>query len=418
MFSNHSLKQRIARAFVLPALVLSGFFSLVSYISVEVIEAQVFDARLEKLAAKLIEQHGKGKNFETPPDIRFLVNEAIPKELRDVPPGTYELMLNQREIRAIVRIEAGDRYAIVQEMSDFERTELVIFGALGVGLISSVMLAILLGLGTAKLIIAPVSALAEAVARNDSPDTLPSLDAQDEIGLLARAFAKRTDELQQFLHRERLFTGDVSHELRTPLTIMLGAAEVLKTQLADRPAQLAVAERLRRVAAETAERVSALLLLSRSPELIDAPCIALNPLIQSELDRCQTLLVGKPVQCRIEWTEQVWVDARPELAGIVIGNLLRNACQHTDTGTVHVRLSRNELIVEDNGPGLPAAVRARLFERFVQGQDSSEGTGLGLSIVKRVVEHIGWNIRLESPAAGGSRFILSFPSAPPLTLLP
>ena len=418
MFSNHSLKQRIARAFVLLALVLSGFFSLVSYISVEVIEAQVFDARLEKMAAKLIEQHGKGKDFDTPADVRFFVNEAIPKELRDVPPGTYELMLNRREIQAIVRIEAGDRYAIVQEMSNFERTELVIFGALGVGLVSSVLLAILLGLGTAKLIIAPVSALAEAVTRNDSPDTLPSLHAQDEIGVLARAFAKRTDELQQFLHRERLFTGDVSHELRTPLTIMLGAAEVLKTQLADRPAQLAVAERLRRVAAETAERVNALLLLSRSPELIDAPRIVLNPLIQSELDRCQTLLVGKPVQCRIEWTEEVWVDARPELAGIVIGNLLRNACQHTDTGTVHVRLSRNELIVEDNGPGLPTTVRARLFERFVQGQDSSEGTGLGLSIVKRVVEHIGWNIRLESPAAGGSRFILSFPSVPPVPLSP
>ena len=69
------------------------------------------------------------------------------------------------------------------------------------------------------------------------------------------------------------------------------------------------------------------------------------------------------------------------------------------------------VVIEDEGPGLPPVVMARLFERFVQGStDSPEGTGLGLSIVKRVLEHIGWDIQVECPARGGTRFILSFPS--------
>lgn len=408
------LKQRITRAFVLLAVLLAGFFSLVSYISVEVIEAQLVDARLEKMADELIAHHLAKEAVDMPPDISFFANEQIPKELQQAMPGIHELVIAGREVQALIRLEGGSRFAVVQNMDEFEHLELVIFSALGTGLVSSMLLAIVLGVTTGRHIVAPVSALADAIDRNASPGDLPSLDANDEIGVLARAFAKRTDELQQFLIRERLFTGDVSHELRTPLTILIGAAEVLKAQLADRPAQLAVAERVRRVAAEMAERVSAMLLLSRSTELLDAPRIELNPLIQSEVDRCQSLLVGKPVQCRLEWSEAVWVQARPELVGIIVGNLLRNACQHTEKGSVIVRLATNRLIIEDDGPGLPGPVQARLFERFVQGgKDSPEGTGLGLSIVKRVVEHIGWGIRYESSEHGGSRFLLSFPLSPP-----
>lgn len=413
MKTGPSLKQRITRAFVLLAVLLAGFFSLVSYISVEVIEEQVIDERLDKMADTLIGHYAAKVMVDTPSDISFFVNEQIPNELQKAPPDRHELIIDGHEVQALIREEGGNRFAIVQDMEKFEHIEHIIFSALGAGFVSSLLLAIVLGVITSRHIVAPVSALADAVGRNAKPEELPSLDANDEIGVLARTFAKYTDELQQFLMRERLFTGDVSHELRTPLTVMLGAAEVLKAQLADRPAQLAVAERVRRVAAEAAERVSALLLLSRSPELLDAPRIMLNPLIQSEFDRCQSLLIGKPVQCRLECPEEAWVQARPELASIIVGNLLRNACQHIDAGVVLVRLTKDQLVIEDDGPGIPEAVQARLFERFVRGsQESPEGAGLGLSIVKRVVEHIGWDIRYESAERGGSRFILSFAPSP------
>jgi signal transduction histidine kinase len=414
MKGTYSLKHRIARAFVLLAVLLAGFFSLVSYVSVEVIEDQMVDERLEKIADRLIERHAAEATVVMPPDVSFFVNEQIPKELQSATPGIHELDIDGQEIHALIRAEGSNRFAILLNIDEFERTEFIIFSALGAGFISSLLLAIMLGVTTARHIVAPVSALADAVNRNASPADLPSLDSNDEIGVLARAFAKHTDELQQFLLRERLFTGDVSHELRTPLTVMLGAAEVLNAQLTDRPAQLAVVERVRRVAAETAERVSAMLLLSRSPELLDAPRIMLNPLIQTEFDRCQYLVIGKPVQCRLESSGEIWMQARPELVGIVIGNLLRNACQHTESGTVLVRLETTQIVIEDVGPGIPETVQARLFERFVRGStDSPEGTGLGLSIVKRVVEHIGWKIRYESRENHGSRFILIFPSSLP-----
>lgn len=409
MIKPRSLKQRITRSFVTLAMLLSSFFSLVSYIAVEVIEAQVVDARLEKITGQLIAQHTQNKAIETPPDVTFYAGDHIPADLRKEVSGTYELMLDGREVQALIREHNGTRFAIVQDMEEFEHLEFLVFSALGAGFVASVLLAIVLGIFTARHIVAPVSALADAVERNAASDGLPSLDAHDEIGVLARAFSRRTEALEQFLIRERLFSGDVSHELRTPLTVIMGAAEVLKAQLSSQPALLVVAERVRRVAAETAERVSALLLLSRSPETLDTPVIELNPLIQSEFDRCQYLLIGKPVQFGMEWSQSVWVKARPELIGIIVGNLIRNACQHTEQGTIRVSLSQSELVVEDQGPGLPVAVRERLFERFVRGnEESAGGTGLGLSIVKRVVEHLGWHIRLESPKDGGSRFVLSF----------
>ncbi|MDR6982926.1 signal transduction histidine kinase [Rheinheimera pacifica] len=335
-----SLKHHLTLTYILLAVVVAGAFSLVSYISIKIIEDKIVDA---------------------------------PRGL--------------------------------------EETELVILLSLAVGFVVSVVLAAGLSVWSVRRVIAPVAALADAVNRNAAATELPSRFAQDEIGVLARAFAKRTDELQQFLQREQMFTADVSHELRTPLTVILGAAEVLTVQLPAQSAQYTSAERIRRIAAETAQRISALLLLARADSASQAPYTELNTVVESELEHCQPLLYGKAVQCKLQWQAPVFARVHTELAGIVIGNLLRNACRHTEQGYILVQLGAGQLVIEDSGVGISAAVHARLFQRFVHGNDSPahEGMGLGLSIVKRVVEHIGWDIQVETPPAGGTRFVLNFP---------
>lgn len=176
------------------------------------------------------------------------------------------------------------------------------------------------------------------------------------------------------------------------------------------PGLLEIAERIRRVADETGEKVSALLLLSRALEHLGASPIIFNPLMHTELERYRYLLDGKPVACHFEESGEVWVEARPELVSIAIGNLLRNAFQHTTQGDVRIKLGPGQISIKDSGPGIGLPVRERLFERFVHGRkDSNEGTGLGLSIVKRVVDHLGWEVWLEQREPQGSRFIISFP---------
>jgi signal transduction histidine kinase len=411
--SKQSLRRRIAGTFILMALILCSFFSLSSYVAVEMAEAKLIDHNLDKLTNQIIGQYLSNDKYELPPDITFYVDDDIPETFRKLPNGIHEIEIGETELHVVVRNMNNHRFVLSDDTTDFEDTELLIFIAVTAGFFASMLLSIFLGLASSKLIIAPVTALAEAVERNDDPSELPSLDTQNEIGMLARAFAKRTNQLQRFLADEKLFTGDVSHELRTPLTIILGASELLKVQLAGSPDELAVAERIRRVAAEASERVGALLLLSQSPETLGGSQLSLTHLIEREIERCQQLLGDKPVQIVFEDVGDVWVYARTELAGIAIGNLLRNACQYTEQGTVKIKLAAHQLTIEDNGPGVPENVRARLFERFVRGKENPHvGSGLGLAIVKRVADHLSWQIEHQTPDGGGSRFILTFPSEP------
>lgn len=169
-------------------------------------------------------------------------------------------------------------------------------------------------------------------------------------------------------------------------------------------------ERIHLTVLDTSDRVPALLLLSRSPEALDAPQLGLLALVEREVERCPPLLVGKPVELNLRDPEEAWVYARPELTGMAIGNLLRNACYYTERGEVTVLLTGSSLVIEDTGPGLPSSVRAQLFDRFVRGErESQSGAGLGLAIVKRIWEHLAWDVRLEDRPGGGSRFVLLFP---------
>jgi signal transduction histidine kinase len=409
MKAKLSLRSRIALSYVLLALVLGSFLSAVAYISVEVAERYLIDKRLESLSTHLISRHDQGQAVDAPPGISFFADGAIPMDWQSLRPGFHEVFSGADELHALVVADGPRRFVVVDDQRAFETAEQYIFITICAGFLASLALASFIGLTMSRRVIAPVTALADAINQPRADGALPSLDAQDEIGVLARAFAIRTDELQQFLNRERLFTGDVSHELRTPLTIILGASEVLSAQLAERPELLAVAERIRRAAADTAERVSALLLLSRAPETLDAPRIELRSLIEREMKRCKPLLIGKTVECKLDAPQEVWLHARPELVSIALGNLLCNAYQYTDAGTVNVRLADDSLVIEDTGTGIPDSVRARLFERFVRGNyDRQSGTGLGLAIVKRVTDHLKWEIRLEARTDTGSRFTLKF----------
>lgn len=410
MLNEGPLRRRIIAAYVLLATVVCSFFAGAAYLTTKAIEDKLINDRLSAAIDLLIERHEQGLSTDSPVGPALLRGARLPPELRALPSGAHELVLQGREVHAVVRDHRDGRFVVVDDDTEFERMEVVVFKALGAGLAACVLLAVALGWIMASRVIAPVTALAEAVKQDALDDQAPSLALNDEIGMLARAFAARTAELRGFLVRERLFTADVSHELRTPLTIIIGAAEVLATQVGNRPDIVAAVERIRRAATDTADRVGALLLLSRSPQALDAPRLPLLPVVEREIERCRPLLADKPVTLVLEMNEDTWVFARPELAGMAVGNLLRNACLYTEQGTITLRLKPDSLVIEDTGPGLPQSVRAQLFERFVRGADGKEsGAGLGLAIVKRIVEHLGWDIRLEDRVGGGSRFVLTFP---------
>ncbi len=408
-----SLRYRIVAAYVLLTCAVCGCFAIVAFFALQAVEDRMIDQRLSQAAPGLIERYRQGLAITEPGEATLYHGRDIPPALTGLKPGVYDTVIGDSAHQALIVDDKGERYAIAQDDSDYERIKRSVYEALAVAVPACLLLAVLLGRITASRVIAPVTALADAVRKEDMTSELPSLRAGDEIGVLARAFAARTNALGTFLARERLFAGDVSHELRTPLTVILGAAELLQARLHGKDELLPIVERVRRTAADTADRIGALLLLSRAPESVDAPRIGLTPLIEQEMERHRPLLEGKPVELQFESSAEVYVFAQPELVGIAVGNLIRNACQFTEQGRVTVRLLVDALVVEDTGVGIPLAIRERLFERFVRGSaDPLTGSGLGLAIVRRVADHLGWRVSVEDREGGGSRFIVLFSPAP------
>ncbi|HAK91500.1 MAG TPA: two-component sensor histidine kinase, partial [Massilia timonae] len=199
------------------------------------------------------------------------------------------------------------------------------------------------------------------------------------------------------------------HELRTPLTVIMGAAEILMED-ASNAAVRGPAARICRAAQEATECVTVLLLLARAPGIGEVAPVSVSAIARRETERHQAMVAGKPVALRCVGDAEVVVRAPSELCTSIVGNLVRNACQYTESGAVTVSLLPNRVVVEDTGPGLPDAVRQVLGQAERAAPSSgSAGTGLGLSLVTRICEYLGATLSYERCPHGGSRFSIIFP---------
>lgn len=311
-------------------------------------------------------------------------------------------------------------------VSDTEATVKRVELFLLLGVLAGSALALLAGMAIARRAMAPIASLtttaAEITRTRDPSQTIPEPQADDEVSELARTLEgmlRQLDaaqsETEAALARQRQFVADASHELRTPLTSVLANLELLAEQLhgdqgeAARSA-LRSSQRMRRLVAD-------LLLLARTDAkraLTREPCDIAQIVVEAAAE------LG-PVSEQHEITLDVHpasvLASRDELHRLVI-NLLENAIKHTPPGTaitVSTAASRElvELVVQDDGPGVPAALAPSLFERFVRGEGDRGGSfGLGLAIVHAVAESHGGSVRLDTGAGvSGARFVVTLPRA-------
>jgi len=274
----------------------------------------------------------------------------------------------------------------------------------------------------------PLRRIAAVAARVDAGDLHPRIhrsDAQgNEIRVLADAFNHMLDRLTEAFASQRAFVADASHELRTPLTVIRGQLEVLSAQENPPPEELRRVERL--VQAEIARitrLVEDLLLLAKTEqaEFLRSEAIDL-PTFVDELWHASTLLACRCFQ--LDPVPAGTLLADPDRLAQALRNLLSNAIAHTtpERGLVRMRVQpaaedRIRFIVEDDGPGIPAQERERVFDRFHrtdQARDrASGGTGLGLAIVDAIAKAQGGTATASASPAGGARIELELPHFTP-----
>jgi signal transduction histidine kinase len=407
MRARNSLRRRIGVALLLFAVVVTLFFAIIAAVAVEGIEEHLVDNRLEEVATWASPRFASGLPVAMPAGLSFHHGKSIPVSLRGLPPGVQEVHVDGVGLHVLSGSDLAGDYVVVDHESDYEKVELVVYSMFALASGVSLLSALLLGRYLASRVAGPILELAGAVT--GGAQHLPLLDQHDELGVLARAFAKHSTEQRAFLDRERFFTGDVSHELRTPLTIISGAAEILLEQQAGQPQVAAPAGRILRAANEASHYITVLLMLARSPERMPHPPTDIGAIARAETARYQSLVAGKPVALTYLGGTDFCIGAPTELCAALIGNLIRNACQYTAAGTVQVRLGRRSLLVEDSGPGLPAGVLATLFGAGPAARDGpSSGTGLGLGLVRRICETLGAGITARARAGGGTVFEIHF----------
>jgi signal transduction histidine kinase len=250
----------------------------------------------------------------------------------------------------------------------------------------------------------PVTALREGAEENirrGRAGRLPVPDARDEVRLLATTLNDMLDRLAAATARQRAFTADAAHELRSPLTSMRTQLEVAlhhpDTQDWPETADAVLAETLR-----LARLTDDLLLLARLDDARRPPRV---PLDVGELAHEVAARYPEPrVPVTVVAAGPVEVEGVPGDLERVVTNLVDNALRHAAsavTVTVRAEASRAVVTVADDGPGIPAADRERVFDRFTRLDDARDrdggGTGLGLPIVAEIVRAHGGTVELSDP---------------------
>jgi signal transduction histidine kinase len=297
----------------------------------------------------------------------------------------------------------------------------LIFGVFG-----GTMLALIGGLWLAGRAMRPITGLtqtARRIAETRDPDMrVPEPRADDEVAELARtlddmlhALSASREETEAALARQRQFVADASHELRTPLTSILANLELLADVLEGEQGEAArsalrSSHRMRRLVAD-------LLLLARADtrrEVSHEPTDLGKVVVEAAAELGP---VADGHELDVDAEPAVVAGSPDELHRLAL-NLMENAIKHTPPGThVHAAVQRANghvtLTVADDGPGIPAELRDRIFERFTRGDGDRGGSfGLGLSIVRAVAESHNGTVTLAN-GDGGARFVVTLPSRNP-----
>jgi signal transduction histidine kinase len=235
-------------------------------------------------------------------------------------------------------------------------------------------------------------------------------DGEDEVGDLSKRFNSAAARIETLVRSHKSLLANASHELRSPLTRIRMSLELMS----ERPSE-AAREEISRNIGELDQLIDEILLASRldakeadmgTVETVDLTGLAAEECARADAD----LEVAAGTH-----GEALTVRGVPRLLRHAIRNLLENARRY-GAGQTTVELASSggtaEVRINDRGPGVPAALRERIFEPFYRLPGASErngGVGLGLALVKSIAERHGGSVRCEDRPGGGASFVIALP---------
>ncbi len=290
------------------------------------------------------------------------------------------------------------------------------------GLVAAVVLTLLLGLGggfwMGRRILAQagaMSAVATQIMRGDLSQRLPVRDADDEINTLAREINTMLDKIEQLTLGMRTVLDSAAHDLRTPLNRLQATAEGAMTTLNPGSAERRVLERVTTEVDQMRSTLDALLRIALAETgTVARENVDLSELVGSVVELYAPVSEERGIVLESSVAAGAQVQGNRQLLAQALANLLDNAIKFTPDGG-HIRVvldgsgSAPQVIVEDNGPGIPADKREMVLGRRVRLDEARKfpGSGLGLSLVAAVTKLHGAHLVLDD-AGPGLRVSLKF----------
>ena len=260
--------------------------------------------------------------------------------------------------------------------------------------------------------------------RHRAPSHLEAVDLDSvpaEIEPIVSELNSLFEKLKEAFDRNERFTADAAHELKTPLAALNTQTQVALRANTPESRKAALFKVLAGVNRAT-HVVQQLLTLSRlvpgASDIAESLPVNLPKLAAEIIAQLAPVAVSKQIDIElISDDEDATIQGNMTALSILIRNLVDNAIRYTPAGGhIQVQVLNKEkptkLIVSDNGPGIPAELRARVFERFfrVLG-NTSPGSGLGLAIVQQIAKLHNAQVKLGTPASGsGLEIEVIFPN--------
>ena len=413
---NKSLRFRVMLALVLIVTVTSALFAggvlLIKAQLEEVIFGTMVADQLEDIKRKLDDNRFDESQLFVGWD--FYLEGSSP----EVAPEFKQLGAGSRHTVVVddhyYQVEVGvwqDRVVYLSyDITEWEEQEHTVLMMLIYGLLIVLCVALVMGWSATKAILSPVRHLSSRLTKLQ-PEVRSQGIAEDyvgtEIGEIAAAFDKYMERLDQFIEREQTFTAAASHELRTPLSVMMGAVDVLSAS-SQSPASLRAIERINRACREMLAFIEATLYLSRegSAQIDQSSPADLAVIVERLLEDNAAAIADKSLRIEKHFSGKLQLHEPQSLVQITLGNILRNAIEHTYKGSIVITLDDHSITISDTGEGIPAQSLSQVFDRSYS--TKSSGTGLGLNLVKRICDRFDWQIDISSELGVGTQVRITF----------
>lgn len=333
----------------------------------------------------------------------------LPEKIRSLRSGLHRRVTLENRLYDVYIREIGDRTDYIWlDITALDEQDRKIKQEFFISLIAIVLITALIGRRVAGQLTGSIDHLIAGIGKLSPGQAGAHLSApypEKEVETIRVAINALLSRMDGFVEREKEFIHVTSHELRTPIAVIQGAAEVLRSY-EDIPGKAHSAlDRIYRSSQEMNDIVSSLLFLAKEqPQSMSPETVVLKDVVTQVVEDLSYLIGRKNIQTELLLDEHSTVNAPKAIVRMVTGNIIRNAYQHTNGGTVLITLKNGLLAVQDSGLGISEPVLKQFSER----KNLGERRGFGISLTYRLCERFGWKVEIKNTPGLGALVCIDF----------